>query len=262
MHALSEIRFSVSHFALRIIKTELRKTWELTAHQRKEATSDDCDCEARLNFLLPCHHVLAALHNIPVPVSMIHKRWLLEASQGMLEHLGVADLHSYLSLYRIEIFEPLPVTSTDAKGVDSSFSDTMHDFTTLYQAMPDPQQRVDLIKQLNEFIGEIRSVPIKDPESLILPTSIKTKGRPQGTKNARIPSSFERKELEQRTADEVERRLMKETEEKIAEARLVADKQPHKKRKAQTKGDDHYDEDDLWYGPRKNHRKDCQDMPR
>lgn len=81
LRALKPLRGSISQFAIRCIKTELYHCWRL----EEEAMEDkECDCIYRINFLLPCRHMLPRAHDAQVEVDMVHHRWYLEKQKGTL----------------------------------------------------------------------------------------------------------------------------------------------------------------------------------
>lgn len=80
IRALKSLRHSISQFAIRRIKTELYQCWKLVNEEAEE--DKECNCENRVNFLLPCRHTLSPDKDTQVQVDMIHHRWYLGKQKG------------------------------------------------------------------------------------------------------------------------------------------------------------------------------------
>lgn len=63
--------------------------------------------------------------------------------------------------------------------------------------MESDQQKYDLLSSISDLIDETRLDPTSTSD-IELPSDVITKGRPKNTKNARIPSQFEIKEIKNR----------------------------------------------------------------
>lgn len=79
MKALKPLQGNICHFAMRLSKTELYKAWEVE-DKDDEAKTGECDCPLRINYLLPCRHVLPKDKSNALDRCTIHRRWHLQDS--------------------------------------------------------------------------------------------------------------------------------------------------------------------------------------
>ena len=124
----------------------------------------------------------------------------------------------------------------------------MHSVTMLYQSLSDSQQRTDLTETLKKVLETF--MPL-DVDNLRYPEHIVTKGRPKGTKNARLPSAFELVQ-NQKQSISVEQKAHNEVEQEADI--IVPNTLKNKKRK---KNAEIGDTEDLW-PKKKNHRKEME----
>ncbi|RIB16178.1 hypothetical protein C2G38_2038789 [Gigaspora rosea] len=153
----------VSQFALNTIKNELLRT----------TTYEACLCELRVNYNIPCCHMLPAKG--PVILSSIPKRWLLFPDRDQLDSSHV-------------------IQNTASINTDNfiSLKSKLYTVETRYMNFLDEQQKSALLNQLDDIltVPEVKLSDIKVPER------IKGKGRPSGTK--RLPTALERMEQEEK----------------------------------------------------------------
>ena len=74
----------VGHFAIRRIRAEIEKARDIV---RGETSADDdqCNCEARINYLLPCYHLLlnSARTEVTLDITTIGSRWYLHRNTNI-----------------------------------------------------------------------------------------------------------------------------------------------------------------------------------
>ncbi|KAI9323391.1 hypothetical protein BX666DRAFT_2022137 [Dichotomocladium elegans] len=98
---------------------------------------------------------------------------------------------------------------------------------TVCLSCTDDQQRSDLICALENLVNTFSPTTI---DRLQFPSQLKTKGRPKGTKGARLPSAFERVEQQEKST--------------TTEGTPPSQKKSHRQK---------YDEDEIW--PTQTHKK-------
>lgn len=100
IHALKPLRKSISQFAIRRIKTELYHCWN--PDEEEGGTEDtECDCEHRVNYLLPCRHMLPRDQSAQVQIDMVNCRWHLEKHNGKLYIGHVMNHCLYVYVYNV-----------------------------------------------------------------------------------------------------------------------------------------------------------------
>ncbi|CAG8670982.1 7897_t:CDS:1 [Ambispora gerdemannii] len=87
----------ISRWTINQIKREICKT-----EDNDNANSDTCKYSLRLNFKLPCHHIIPSTGSIPL--SLVHFRWLLKHdSVPLLSSLSLlTDITISKALYKLE----------------------------------------------------------------------------------------------------------------------------------------------------------------
>lgn len=74
----------ISQFAIRMITTEIFEAYD--KENKDTSIIDNCDCEIRVNFLLPCQHTLRkmsrTMSGLVIDPETIDSRWHLRKSQS------------------------------------------------------------------------------------------------------------------------------------------------------------------------------------
>ncbi|CAG8580980.1 4346_t:CDS:2, partial [Cetraspora pellucida] len=146
----------VAQFALDRIKNELLKA----------TTYEACLCELRVNYNIPCRHLLPAKDS--VMLSIIPTRWLLFPDEDRL-----------YANYQVQNLTNLQVSDSDNYFLLKS---QLYEIENRYMSFPDEQQRSTLLEKLNEIL----TVPVINLSEIGVPEKIIGKGRPSGTKQLPI----------------------------------------------------------------------------
>lgn len=73
-----DVKKKLQHLTNRVSRYAVDKIKKELANDEKESSSESsaCNCSIRVNFGIPCRHVLPL--NELVPLSLLHERWLLD----------------------------------------------------------------------------------------------------------------------------------------------------------------------------------------
>ncbi|CAG8747503.1 8934_t:CDS:2, partial [Cetraspora pellucida] len=155
---LAPLLGKVAQFALNHIKNELIKA----------TTYKACLCELRVNYNIPCKHMLPTSGF--VFLSIIPTRWLLfpdenqpKSNRQMQSSTDLASNSDELVLLKSQLYE----------------------IESRYVSFPDEQQKLALLEKLNEILA----VPVTNLSEVKVPEKIVGKGHPSKTK--RLPIGIE-----------------------------------------------------------------------
>ncbi|CAG8844811.1 15738_t:CDS:2, partial [Gigaspora margarita] len=139
----SELIGKVSTWAINQLKRTIQKKKDTNNNN-----IEDCECLIKINYKLPCQHIIPA-HG-PIPLSIINKRWLLE---------------------RPDVIE-LPRPSKLAI-IDSEFYTTFVNAEEKFQQLPDNVAKNEFITKIQQIMNEPLPEPIKLPPKKVSKSSTK-----------------------------------------------------------------------------------------
>ncbi|CAG8544874.1 18826_t:CDS:2 [Gigaspora margarita] len=175
----SELIGNISIWAIDNIKRTLQKMKE---NPTENKNIKNCECPVKINYKLPCPHVIPM--DSLIPLSIIHKRWLLERSDIIIEIPKLV-------------------------AVDSEFYDTFIKAEENFQKLPDNASKIDFITKLYQVIN----VPLPEPIKLLQKTV--PKGSHSNTKrelllSERQDATAAKKKKKTRKYHEIQKKTMQQ----------------------------------------------------
>ncbi|CAG8664616.1 9369_t:CDS:1 [Ambispora gerdemannii] len=144
----------ISRWAIDQIKREICET-----EDNDNANSDTCKCSLRLNFKLPCRHIIPSTG--PIPLSLVHPRWLLK-------------------------HDSVPSLSSSSLSTDIAISKALYKLEEKYESLNDCGSKVTFLQKIEALAAEKNVVPKA-------PLRITPKGRPTSTKRNSLLSELQDK---------------------------------------------------------------------
>jgi hypothetical protein len=93
-YKFSELRGKVVRFAL----DKIRRSVSMGISRQRDIVNEVCNCENRINYDLPCYHILTQ-HDI-IPFSSISNRWRIDLTQydtGNINNVIILKLEQQLT---------------------------------------------------------------------------------------------------------------------------------------------------------------------
>ncbi|KAF7727425.1 hypothetical protein EC973_007589 [Apophysomyces ossiformis] len=154
---------TVSFFAINIVRKELKRARENAGNAGNAIAEkkNSCNCKAKMNYKLPCQHMLALVRNGTIDIHLIPQRWYLNYAEDTSTIAGEIQQNTLTLLQCIQ---------NAVENAENNF------------------KKIEIIETINNALDSLKEVPLEDVK---LPHVMKQKGRPETTSGKRIESGFE-----------------------------------------------------------------------
>ncbi|KAG2228382.1 hypothetical protein INT48_008310, partial [Thamnidium elegans] len=175
------------------------------ATQKK--SKENCDCEIRVNYGIPCFHIL--LRYEVIPLSIVSDRWIIESNEQN-ENAVVLE-------QKVVVEKQVEVLEVIDSDIEEDIDVTLVDINNISIRLQNQQQLVDLANKLldlKDYLIDPKNSIIK-----ILPPAFNTntKGRRKGTKRLESLREIVQKEQEAKIAKEKKKEQNEEKKHKQVE---------------------------------------------
>ncbi|CAG8540275.1 8787_t:CDS:1 [Cetraspora pellucida] len=178
----------ISRWAIDRIKKEVCEIDE-----NKNVNNNSCNCSLRLNYKLPCRHII--LPTGPVPLNLVHKRW-------HLKHDSVSSIPLLLS-------------------IDMTISKVLYKLEEKYEHLNNSGSKATFLHKLETLVTE--EIPV--PKAPLHNVSTLPKRRSQSTKRNSLLSEHQEKATKEKSKKEKKEKNIKKLETKLVEV-LQQSQQP------------------------------------